>query len=412
MSRNTIKTICFVVPAFPVASETFVTNQIIEVKKRGYKVMVLTHHLGKIEQSSQKTLLEQYGILDDVTVIEITVPKSKLKRFFSGLLLTFTYFKYWIRIPNLSLRYRIINSPFLLRYYSKFRHVDVFHVQFAAAGRGVAEMKACGLLQGKLITTFHGHDAHFTNAKQLKKLQEHYRFIFDVSDFITVNTPFLGDVVTKLGCKAEKLQVIPMGIDLEFFKSNVERKDFPLKQVRLISVGRLIALKGFKYAIDSVKILIDEGLDIQFTIIGQGPLYDSLNERIKKLNLQNHIRLLGKKSQVEIKSILDNSHLYLMSSIADKNGRSEAQGVVTAEAQAMGLPVVAFKSGGVPFTIKDGVTGFLVEEKNSLVYARAIKEVISDENRYHKMRSAAIDFAVNEFSNEAMMERFVGLYNS
>lgn len=66
----------------------------------------------------------------------------------------------------------------------------------------------------------------------------------------------------------------------------------------------------------------------------------------------------------------------------------------------------------MPFTLKDGVTGFLVEEKNSLVYARAIKEVISDENRYHKMRSAAIDFAVNEFSNETMMERFVGLYNS
>lgn len=412
MSRNTIKTICFVIPAFPVASETFVTNQIIEVKKRGYKVLVLTHHLGKIEQSSQKTLLEQYGILDDVTVIEITVPKSKLKRFFSGLLLIFTYFKYWIRIPNLSLRYRIINSPFLLRFYSKFRHVDVFHVQFAAAGRGVAEMKACGLLQGKLITTFHGHDAHFTNAKQLKKLQEHYRFIFDVSDFVTVNTPYLGANVIQLGCAPEKLRVVYMGIDVSFFNNNQLRKGFVANPLKLISVGRLVTFKGFKYAISAIKLLVDQGVHVQYTIIGEGSLFSKLSNQITDLKLENNVALVGRKSQEAIKAVLAESDLYLMSSITNKKGRCETQGVVTAEAQAMGLPIVAFNSGGVPYTIINGKTGLLVPEKDVAGYAAAIIDLIVDAKRYEQMSQAAVEFARSEFSNDLMMERFMALYDA
>jgi len=407
-----MKTVCFVVPAYPVTSETFITNQIIQAKKNGYSVTVLTHKLGQIEQSSQRDLLEEYSILDNTILVNLDIPKSQLKRFLVGLGLIFKYFKYWIRIPGLSLRYRIINSPYLFRFYDQLRHIDVFHIQFAAAGRGVAEMKACGFIQAKMITTFHGHDAHFANNQQLKSLQELYRFIFKFSDFITVNTPFLGQIVTQLGCDPEKLRVVFMGIDVSYFKSNQVRIGLLENEVKLISVGRLVTFKGFRFAIEAVKLLVESGLKVQYTIVGEGKLFDALQKQIHALNLENYVALVGKKSQDEIKHLLTTNDVFLMSSITDPTGRCETQGVVTAEAQAMGLPVVAFNNGGIPYTIIDGKTGVLVTEKDIEGYAKAIKSLIENKKSYQLISKAAIQFASSKFSNSLMIQRFIALYDA
>lgn len=407
-----MKTICFVVPAYPTASETFVTNQIVEAKNNGYSVAVLTHHLGNIEQSSQGDLLKKYAILEDTIVVDLKLPKSKLKRFFVGLLLIATYFRYWIQIRDFSLRYRIVNSPFLLRFYDQLRHVDVFHTQFPAAGRGVAQMIRCGFLKARMVTTFHGHDAHFTNDLELKNLQKLYRFIFEVSDYITVNTPYLAKKVTQIGCSPEKLRVVFMGIDVAYFKSSQVREDLSEIEIKLISVGRLVPFKGFEYAINSIKLLVDAGLKVNYTIVGQGRLSAILQHQIQTLGLESHVKLVGKKNQDQIKNLLQSHDIYLMSSITDPTGRCESQGVVTAEAQAMGLPVVAFNNGGIPYTIIDGETGLLVPEKDIVGYAQAIKNLIENKKRYRLMSEAAREFASSKFSNKVMTERFMVLYDA
>jgi colanic acid/amylovoran biosynthesis glycosyltransferase len=407
-----MKTICFVVPSYPAISETFITNQIVEAKRKGYSVAVLTHNLGQIEQSSQRYLLEEYSILDDTIEVDHKIPKSKLKRFFVGMFLIVKYFKYWIRIPHLPLRYRIVNSPFLFRFYDQVRHVDVFHVQFAAAGRGVAEMKACGFLKARVITTFHGHDAHFTNNLQLKKLQELYRFIFEVSDFVTVNTPYLAKIVIQIGCSPNKLRVVFMGIDIMYFSNSQLRKDPLNTEIKLISVGRLVTFKGFEFAVNTIKLLTDEGLRVSYTIVGEGRLFVALQNQIQTLKLERNVQLVGKKNQNQIKNLLQSHDIFLMSSITDSTGRCESQGVVTAEAQAMGLPVVAFNNGGIPYTIIDGETGILVPEKDVVGYANAIKELITNKNHYAHMSKAAVKFASSNFSINVMTKRFMALYDA
>jgi len=407
-----MKTICFVVPMYPAISETFITNQIVEAKMKGYKVLVLTHRLGSIEQSSQQGLVEKHAILKDTIVIDYKIPKSKLKRLFVGLFPIVRYFKYWIRKSHASMRHRVINLPFLLKFYNRLRHVDVIHIQFAAGGRDIAEMIEIGLIRAKVITTFHGHDAHYTNEKELKSLQDLYRVLFKVSDFVTVNTPYLGTKVTALGCEKDKLHVIHMGVDVAYFKSNLP-KQFPVKQeIKLISIGRLIEFKGFEYAINAVKLLVDKGTQVHYTIVGEGRLFESLIDQIQSLKLEKHVLLVEKKNQNEIKNLLEMNHVFLMSSITDRTGRSESQGVVTAEAQAMGLPVVAFNNGGIPYTIRDGETGVLVDEKDVAAYAKAILELISHSDRYQMMSEQAREFASAEFSNSLMSKQFMKLYDN
>jgi colanic acid/amylovoran biosynthesis glycosyltransferase len=407
-----MKNICFVVHTFPSISETFVTNQIIGAKKQGYSVCVLTYKLGSLEQSSQRDLIEKYEILNDTIIIDYKFPKTKLKRLVLGLLPTIKYYRYWVKPINVSMKHRILNWPFFLEFYSKLRHIDVFHIQNAMLGRGIAEMKENGLLKAKLVTTFHGHDAHYRNEKVLKQLQNFYRILFKVSDYVTVNTPYLETQVVALGCERKRIYVIPMAIDVDYFKSDLAKELPDKSEIKLISVGRLIEFKGFEFAINAVKLLIKNGMQVHYTIVGEGVLFDCLQDQIDALKLKGFVKLVGKKNQNDIKILLQTHHLFLMSSITDSTGRSETQGVVTAEAQAMGLPVVAFNNGGIPYTIRDGQTGVLVESKDVGAYSQAILELISHPDRYQLMSQKARELASTEFSNTLMSKRFTKLYEN
>lgn len=407
-----MKTICFVLPNFPAVSETFVTNQIIGAKNQGYQVSVLTSRLIALEQSTQRELIENHALLKDTIVLDYNIPKSKFKRLVVGFFIIIKYFRYWSKPLPISVKYRFLSLPFLIRFYHNFKHINVFHVQFAMGSIGIAEMKEIGLLQSKLITTFHGHDAHFKNEKELTFLKNTYKIVFKVSEYITVNTPYLETQVLALGSHKALLNVIPMAIDIAYFKPE-SLKELPVGwTVNLISIGRLIEFKGFDYAIQAIKRLVDKGLNVHYTIVGDGILFESLQDQIQTLQLTNYVTLVGKKSQDEIKTLLAMHHIYLMSSITNAKGRCETQGVVVAEAQAMGLPVVAFNSGGVPYTLCDGETGFLVAEKDVDAYTEAILNLMSDSKRYQTMSIQAREFVVKNFSKNLMSERFVSLYES
>ncbi|MFV0572539.1 MAG: glycosyltransferase [Xanthomarina gelatinilytica] len=407
-----MKTICFVVPEFPTVSQTFVVNQIIAAKTQGYQVCVLTQKLGDLTQSSQQVLIEKYDLLKDTTVLDYQIPKNKIAQLLVGCRYGLRYLKFWIEPLKIHWKHRLLNLPFLIHFYSQWQHIDVFHVQFALGSTAIAEMKDIGLIKAKLITTFHGHDAHFKNRHVLKYLCNSYSTLFKVSDYVTVNTPFLKTQVIKLGCPKERLKVIPMAIDIAYFKPE-SINELPVgNTVKLISIGRLIEFKGFEYAIQTVKLLVDKGIDVSYTIIGEGNLFNALQKQVQSLKLQNHVTLVGKKSQEFIKQALERSHIYLMSSITDRTGRCETQGVVSAEAQAMGLPVIAFNSGGVPYTLHDGETGILVPEKDVEAFAQATLKLISHPDRYLLMSKQAREYAVANFSHGQMAKRFSKLYES
>ena len=99
-----------------------------------------------------------------------------------------------------------------------------------------------------------------------------------------------------------------------------------------------------------------------------------------------------------------------MTSVYDKIGRRETQGVVTAEAQACGLPVVAFRSGGVPYTIEEGKTGFLAEEKNVLEFTQHLRKLCIDEPLRKKMGQNARKFIEDNFCLSKLAQKQISLY--
>ncbi|WP_159023051.1 glycosyltransferase [Formosa sp. L2A11] len=406
-----MKTICFVVSTFPNTSETFIVNQIIEAKRKGLKVKVLTYSLNPFKESSQEALLNTYGIKEDVLKYSNGIPNNKIKRFGLTLFYIIKFFKYLFKLDGVSFYDTFFIWPFKFEFYSKLKDIDIYHVQFAISGSDLALFISSGGSSSKLITTFHGFDAHFNDYEELKSRQNRYNILLKYSTFLTANTKYLADKIELLGGEKTKLKIIPMGIDVNYFKNEILKILPEDKHINLISVGRLIELKGFSYAIKSVKLLVDKGFDVIYTIVGDGVEFNNLRALILELKLGNNVYLIGKKNQSELKELYNKNHVFLMSSITDSNNRAEAQGVVTAEAQAMGLPIVAFNSGGVSYTIQDKETGFLVEEKNIKSYAYAIEKIITDEILYKEMSKSAINFVKKNFSNEHSSQEFIKLYN-
>jgi colanic acid/amylovoran biosynthesis glycosyltransferase len=199
-----------------------------------------------------------------------------------------------------------------------------------------------------------------------------------------------------------------MGVDTSFFKP----KQHPEKEnrIKLISIGRIVKWKGHDLGIQAVNNLVKEGFNPEYIIIGDGVERDNLKKLVEGLNLKNNVKLLGFKNQAEIKKYLQESDIFLMTSVYDKIGRRETQGVVTAEAQSCGLPVVAFRSGGIPYTLKEGKTGFLAEEKNVAEFTHHLRKLCTDDTLRKKMGQNARKFIEENFSNTKLAQKQLLLY--
>lgn len=413
MSFNMVmKKIVFKTDLFPGNSETFIINQVTGAIKMGYDVSLIVNEKNDVTQSSQQELIKKYKLAEKTFEIKNIRPNNPLnvlfmalkivlkKRYPAALLKTFNYFKYKKAGLSGRLFYDLISIyPFL--------NADLFHVQFGIFAEPLVRLKKQGLLKASIVTTFHGFDVHF-NSNTYHKRKESYRNLFAVGSFFTCNTKYLANQLIQLGCPPEKLEIIPMGIDISFFKPLNHKK--VSDRIHLISVGRLIKFKNHKDGIRAVAELIERGYDVFYTIIGEGKEYKNLKNLINKLGLVDHVLLAGAKSQKFIRDTMQRADIFLMTSVQDETGRRETQGVVTGEAQACGLPVVAFNSGGVPYTMIDGETGFLSEENDYQDMAKNIEKLITNPGLRKQMSEKARQFVTEHYALESSAEKMQMLY--
>ena len=214
-----------------------------------------------------------------------------------------------------------------MKYYKPYRKAKVFHIHFADTSSFIVNLKKIGFIKSKIMTTFHGYDAYYKDVKERKKLMAKYKRLFDTADKITINTRYLENKVIALGCPLDILKTIPVGINTEYYQPIIYPKaKIQNTRINLLSVGRLIELKGHRYGILATKQLVDKGLNIVYTIIREGAMRNELESLIKELELGNHVVLYGRGTQEEIKNMLEETNVFLMTSVTNAKGREEAQG--------------------------------------------------------------------------------------
>lgn len=185
----------------------------------------------------------------------------------------------------------------------------------------------------------------------------------------------------------------------KFNKYREQHKD--IDQIRLICIGSFVPKKNQIFLLDVLSILVNKGLDVHLTLVGDGPLRSLIEAKIESLSLQSFVTLIGNTEQVEF--YLSKSTIYVHAAIY------EPFGLVLLEAMASGLPVVCVDGKGNRDLIKDGSNGFMLKHIVPSEMAAKIIELSSDITMYESISDNAVAFA-SQFDLVKYTDRLVDLY--
>jgi colanic acid/amylovoran biosynthesis glycosyltransferase len=401
--------IAFIVSEFPVISETFILNQITGLLDRGHEIDIYASKRGKLKKIHPA--VEKYQLLNR-TYYFYSIPTNLIWRVVKGialalallvkdplkLLKAINIFKYGKQAFSLWLLYTAL--PQFNKTY------DIVHCQFGYEGfRGMA-FRSLLVPDAKLITIFRGYDISSFVEKKGKKI---YKELFKIGDYFLANCDFFKRRAIQIGCEPEKIRVYRSGLDGDRFA--FKARHFPEDEsVRLATTGRLIEKKGIEYAIGAVAKLLPIYPQLEYNIIGDGELKATLQQLINELGIDKQVHLLGWKNEREIIEILDRTHIFIAPSITAKNGDRDAPINVLKEAMAMGMPVISTYHGGIPELVEDGVSGFLVSERDADAIAEKLKLLLEQSEQWEAMGRAGRACVETHYNLNRLSDELVTIY--
>src|SRR6266498_3720348 len=272
--------------------------------------------------------------------------------------------------PSVKAEQRARNAVYFADLFTRNR-VDHFHVHFAnrAAHTALFVEEISGI---PFSVTAHGQDF----MKDLGN-DDLLREICAAADFVAAETDYSRELICqRCPHSAAKIYRVYNGIDLERFPDPVPPQANAV--LRIISVGRLVAFKGFEHLVDACAELARRGFDFTCEIIGDGPLRDDLQAKIDMLNLSPRVSLLGSLSQRAVLQKLRSADIFALASVTDPQGASDVFPTVIIEAMAAARPVVSTRLAGIPESVVHGETGLLVPPGDTMALAEALRRLIED----------------------------------
>jgi len=404
--------IAFVLNMFPVTTETFIVNQIVDMIKKGHDVSILAYKRNR-EQVLHKTIVE-YNLLDRVTYHGV-MPESKFVRlgFLANLIRknisTISLVKLWRTIRPFRTKKddAFLGQFFRNQWFLNAKSFDIIHCHFANSGLRIAQLKQEGFLEDpKQVVSFHGYDI---DPGKIKKYNTLYEQLYKESSFLTYNSIYTKKLIEQTDVNPAKLRLLPESIDTNFFtKPEVNSKK---DVIQIVFCGRLVEFKAPDLAVEIARRLLDKNYNIKLVLIGEGPYRGPLEDIIQKHSLHKSVELRGAISQQAIIDEFAVSDIFLLPGVHEvETGRAENQGLVIQEAQSMELPVVVSTAGGMKNGLVDGETGFVVTEKDIDGFVERLIELIEDEGLRKEMGKKGRAYVVENYNSSYLGDMLVNYY--
>jgi glycosyltransferase involved in cell wall biosynthesis len=246
--------------------------------------------------------------------------------------------------------------------------VDRIHAHWATYPAQVAW--AVRILEGiPYSITAHAHDIFLPNPLLREKIR--------LSDFtVTISEYNRRFLLERCGEDlSDRIRVVHCGIPLEAYPF---RPPEAPRKLRVVSIGRFVDYKGFPVLLHAVAALRRSGRDVTCDIVGDGPLRGLVEKEVSALGLNGAVRLLGSRTQEEVKEILRGAAACVLACQRGHDGQMDGIPVVLMEAMALGVPAVATRISGIPEIIEDGRTGLLAEPGSPDSLAAAVERLLSD----------------------------------
>ena len=195
------------------------------------------------------------------------------------------------------------------------------------------------------------------------------------AEFVAAETDYSRDLLQRR-CPdfATKIHRVYNGIDLDDFPVPISARQN--RVARILSIGRLVAFKGFEYLIEACAELARRGREFVCEIIGDGPLREQLRVRIDELQLDPYVTLTGSLSQHAVLEKLRSTDIFALASTIDDRGGSDIFPTVILEAMAAARPVVSTQLAGIPELVIHEKTGLLVAPGETAALAGALDRLL------------------------------------
>lgn len=265
----------------------------------------------------------------------------------------------------------LLKSAFLYKYLHSNR-IDLVHIHQLGGFESRIGKSLIFLRFRPLVVSTWGRDVVDLQDDRQRALRS---YVLHKVDLVTATSNFLAKETRKLAPGIKRLEVVPFGVDLDVFDPWRFKRSGGSKKILRIGFFKHLEQKyGPDYLLRAFRIVLDRLNNVEIFLSGKGELREELESLAEDLGISHKVHFLGFLENVaEIMSSMD---ITVMPSVED----SETFGVAAVESQALEVPVVASRVGGVPEVVIDGKTGFLVPPRDEKALADAIIKILSDKD--------------------------------
>jgi glycosyltransferase involved in cell wall biosynthesis len=289
---------------------------------------------------------------------------------------------------------------------------DLIHVHGHPYLSSLIAAKIAKKYSKPLVLTQHNTFIEYNNFwDQIEKLNDLAigREVLKEAEKIIVVSNATKNYVLSLGADPEKIRVLHNGVDVNRFRPLTGVKDEMRKKLGIskdssvvLTVRRLVYKNGIDTLIESAKVAVKKNPRLFFLVVGKGPDFGKVKEKIEELGMQENFRLTGFISDEVLPFYYNVADFFVLPS---KSG--EGLPLVALEAMACGVPVIATNVGGTSEVMKEG-SGKLVPPNSPDSLAEAILEFSHSElSTLKKDLRAMIE---QNYSWDKNVEKLVGIY--
>ncbi|MFH1175391.1 MAG: glycosyltransferase family 4 protein [bacterium] len=227
-------------------------------------------------------------------------------------------------------------------------------------------------------------------------------------DMVIAPSESIKEIICEWGVKSP-IEIIPTGVRMEQFKSangRMVREKFGItdKDFLLLTVARLALEKNVEFLVNVFAKISGNKGNLKFMIVGDGSDRARLEEIVRKKKIFDRVIFAGAVAHSEIGDYFKAGDIFMYASL------SETQGIMTVEAMASGIPVIAVKAQGAQDIITSGEDGILTANDEG-EFAAELGKIIKDSDLRKKISEKALKTA-QEYSIENCAEKMAGVYES
>jgi len=291
------------------------------------------------------------------------------------------------------------------------REFDIIHAHLFPATFYCAMTKAL-LAAPRRVVTFHNLDYDLFPPNNLKRKVMKRAAKVLMRHCIDAHVAVSRSVAEhyRSALQLESITVIENALNTQMNCTDVDRRwirapyGFCGEDFLMIMPCRFVLEKGHRYLLEAIELLRLRGICAKALLLGRGPLMEQLVNDVSKRGLAGDVKVFPSLPHDKLMQVIQASDLFVMPST------HEGFPVTPAEAMLLGIPVLATSVGGIPELIENGVSGILVEPKNSTVLADEICRFFCDAQLRLRIGGNGRKRVIGNFSTEALLPRWQRLY--